>query len=207
MLTNKEVIYRVRNSIKEFNKDSLLTNKAIYTVLKTVTSFLLNRESNKSKIFLQSDLWQPYCVEMIKVSSTECLDIPSDCLVWRSKNKLPKLLELDSGIFFSSISSMDGSTSFYYATASTAYSKSKLKYNKNKYVWVENGYLYSLSAYPMIKIVGYFENNLNSGCSRLDDYFRCPLYLSDAVIKMTLQEFGLFKQIPEDVVQNKNTNN
>ncbi len=203
-MKNKEVIYRVRNTIKEENKDSRLSNKHIANILKTTCSFLLNREINKSLLYQQSEIWQTLCVEMIQVSSLECLDIPSDCKIWRSKTKLPTFLSVSDGFMWKSISSMDSSVQFFLTTPRIAYSKSKLKYNKNKYVWIENGYLYSLSSFPMIKVVGYFDNDINgSGCSKLSDEFRCPLYLLDAVIKMTIQELSMYKQITEDIVQNK----
>ena len=212
-MKNKVVISRLKSVLKENNVDSLLTNKFLYTVLKTSANLLIKREADsKTTINFQSNIWSSISVHMQKVDSLEhahlSINIPNECELWRSVKPLPEFIETAYGFLYKSITSLDQNTHFILTTPFVAFSKMKLKYNKNRYVWIENGYLYSTHAFPYLKIVGYFEDDLNSNgnqgnCSRLDDEFKCPEYLIDAVIKMALQELMQFKQIQFDATANK----
>lgn len=211
-MKNKDIISRIRVSVKEIGKDNLLTNKSIYNILRSSAIFLLKREADsKNTIYNQMGIFSTICVDMIEVSATECLNIPSNCRVWRSKNKIPKIIESSTGFIYKAISSMDNSVQFFLTTPYIERLKSKIKFNKNKYVWLENDYLYSKDSYPILKIVGIFEEDIrppqeDSNCSRLEDSFFLPDYLCDAAVKLTLQELSVFKQIVYSNNEDKNTN-
>jgi hypothetical protein len=206
-MKNKEVISRLRTTIKEHYRDSILSNKYLYNLLKTSALFIIKREfDTKNNVFMQSSLFSSACIDMVKVSSLSCdIGIETDCKIWRSKNKLPLYAESSGGFIYQSISSMDGSVQFTLSSAYMTGIKEKVKYNKNKYCWIENGYLYSNNAYPNLKIVGLFLESTNN-CSRLEDVFPISDYNIHVVIQETLKELGLSKQIPYQTVQDKNSN-
>ena len=80
----REIISRVRNSLKEHKSDSVFFNKHIYSVLKSHTAFLLKRESEKLKNIRMngnkfnrgkvSDKWKFMINAPFKISD-KCCDI------------------------------------------------------------------------------------------------------------------------------------
>lgn len=213
-MTNRELISRVRNTVKEHSVDSVLTNKHIYNMLLTNASLLIKREADKKSIYMMSNIWQSLCLEMIPVSSITCtcIKFPTLCTIYRSKVKLPKFFELVSGFLYKSITSIDNSTSFTLTTPYQYEVKKKVKYNKEKYAFIEDGYLYTPNAeFPLVKIVGFFTELVkdctseSKNCSNLGATFPCPDYLIQPVVDLTLRELGGFKQIPFDHIENKNT--
>jgi len=213
-MTNRELIGRVRNTIKEHSVDSVLTNKHVFNILLTNASLLIKREADKKSIYMMSNIWQSVCVEMIPVSSVTCtcIKFPHICTIYRSKEKLPKFFELASGFLYKSISSIDNHTSITLTTPYQYQVKSKVKFNKEKYAFLENGYLYTPNAtYPFVKIVAFFNelvkdcSSPTKECSNLNATFPCPDYLIQPVVDLTLRELGAFKQIPFDHITNKST--
>jgi hypothetical protein len=212
-MTNREIISRVRNTVKEHNVDSVLTYKHVYNILITNTSLLIKREADKKSIYMMSNIWQSACVEMIPVSSVTCtcIKFPFVCTIYRSKLKLPKFFETSSGFLAKSVTTLDNSIDITLTTPYQYEVKKKVKYNKEKYGFIEDGYLYTPNAeYPWIKIVGFFTEPPQSCgetkvCSNLNAIFPCPDYLIQPVVDMTLRELGMFKQVQFDHVENKNT--
>lgn len=209
-MKNREIIARVRNTVKEHFKDSVLTNKHIYSILKTASIFLIKREADTKKtIYSQNDIWNTLYVDMMSVPivDSKVLNIPLNCNVWRSKEKLPTFVETANGFLYKSITSVDNSVDFYLVTPYLYQLKTKLKYNPKKYIWIENGYLWSVYSFPILKVIGLFEEDVNlNNCSRMEDMFKCPLYLLDAVVKLAIQELIQFKQIRYDNNENKDSN-
>lgn len=214
-MTNRELIGRVRSTIKEHNADSVLYNKHIYNLLLTNSALLIKREADKKSIYMMSNIWKTVCVEMIPVNPIvcKCVKLPIDCTIYRSKEKLPPFFETNFGPLYKSITTIDNSINIDLTTPYQYNLKVKIKYNKAKYAFIEDGYLYTPnSSYPWLKIVGLFKeegNNCDESkvvkCSKLDQEFPCPDYLLQPVIEMTLKELGYFKQINYDHVENKNT--
>lgn len=212
-MTNREIISRVRNTLKEHNADSVLTVKHAFNILITNASLLIKREADKKNIFMMDNLFQPACIEMIEVPTITCtcVKLPAGCTLYRSKERLPKFFELSSGFLYKSITSLDHSIKIILTTPYQYNLKSKVKFNHEKYAFIEDGYLYTPnSTYPWIKIVGMFIEPPKSCekkelCSKLDAIFPCPDYLIQSVVDMTLKELGVFKQIVYDNSEGKNT--
>jgi hypothetical protein len=216
-MTNREIVSRVRNSIKEHRIDSVLTNKHIYNILYSNSALLIKREADaKKSVYSLSNIWSSYCVKLEEVSSITC-DVPfsSDCTILRSVEKLPEFVETSTGFLYKSITTLDGSKQYSLTTPYQYSIKSKIKYNKSLYVFIEDGYLYvPNSKFKFLKILAYFKKPQNSNCkdcvkkcSSLDNDFPCPDYLIQAVIEMSMKEFGFFKGTPYDQITNKNESN
>jgi len=225
----REVISRVRNSLKEHSADSVFFNKHIYSILRSHTAFLLKRESEKLKnnIYLSSNIWTPICVEMEPVSAIQCscVSLPIDCTIYRSKQKLPIMLEVGYSFFYKSIATIDNSEFFtlvspngFKQRTSTKYAK----YSKDSLAFLEDGYLYTPDKeYSFLRILGWFENvngfkdcnststptSSTAGCSLMDTEFKCPEHLISPVIQMTLEELLRTKQLPYDNIVNGNSEN
>jgi hypothetical protein len=209
-MTIRELV-AIKNIIKENKKDSLVTNKQIYNYAKSARNTLLSRQGNKKTLYSQNNLWTTVCVDMIPVNSITCNFPYSSCdTIYRSKDRL-NFIESDLGFNYKQATSIDlkSDTEFTITNWFGYKQKSKIKFNKTKYLFIEDGYLYSPEPIQIIKIIGLFElcNSCgDSKCSYLDMKFAVPDSLEQAVKDIVLQRFGIVKQLPEDVVNNKNTN-
>jgi hypothetical protein len=218
-MTNREAISRAKIPFKEVRADSLLTNKYIYSALYTSASLIIKRDAdNKRSVYALSNIWTPYCVEMEYADAVTCpIEIPTNCRIMRSKTRLPEFLETAGGFLYKSIGSADvlSQNSFVLVTPYQYSLKSKIKYNKTKYVFIEDGYLYAPNCdYPTLKVLGYFKKAITTNCkdcgascSILDATFPAPDYLFDTILKMALQEIGVYKSVQHDNVNNKNESN
>jgi len=221
-MTRQEVISRLRNSIKEVNADTKYTNRYLWNVFWTNSQILLKQESDRARIYNQSEIFETICIKMDKVSPLlcDCLALPMDCVIYRSRFKLPKIVEGAYGLIYRFISSADLSNKLVLVTP-YQYDLKKSKYNKEHYVFIHNGYLWApntkwsnliISAIFNEEISNQFkcdcdEETTSSICgSLLYTGSPTPEYLIQPAIQMSLQELGMSKGIPQDENPNVNTN-
>lgn len=211
-MTIREVVSRVRTSLKEHTGDTRLTNRQIYAALRSASFVLIKREVTGSGMNQLSNIYRTCCIEMEEVSSIECnIKLNNPCKIFRSKEKIPTMIESSSGSVYKTITTADRSLDFTLVTNYEYNIKSKVRYNITKYVFIEDGYLYSPgSSYPILRITGLFEseciscNTAQIPCkSKLDEIFPCPDYLIEPVVQMALPELLRYKQIQYDEVSNK----
>lgn len=213
-MTNREAIAVIKEGLKKVNADNVYTNKGIWLKLKAVADLLIKKDADSKLAFYRlNNIFTPVYVDTIEVSPLEdsCLsNLPIDCKVCRTKNKLPKFVETTFGMLYKAITSVDNSISFTLVTQSEYNVKRKIKYNTSNYAWIENGYMYFSKCFPCIKIIGYFsEPNISKtdgNCSILDQGFPCPDYLLNYALEETLKVLGVGENIINDNVSNKNTN-
>lgn len=216
-MTRRDAISRLRNSIKEVSGDSLYSNRFLWNVFQTASKILLKQEAERGRIFAQANIWENICVPMEQVSSIvcNCSVLPYDCVVTRSKHKLPEFVEYSGGFIYRFIATPDLSKEFVLVTPFQYATKSKIRYTKGKYAFIHDGYLYTPSHnFPLLSISGIFEEDVtkfkcdeegsNSCNSALDRPVAIPGYLEDYVFKQALQELGFSKQIPADEHPNNN---
>jgi len=220
-MQRNDVISRLRNSIKEVNADTKYTNRYLWNVFWTNARLLLKRESDKERLYNQSDIWTTICVQMQAVSPLlcDCLKLPMDCVVYRSTYKLPKITEGNYGRIYRFISSADLSTKLTLVTP-YQYDLKKTKYNKEKYVFFHDGYLWAPDTkWSNLIISAVFEEEITKqfkcDCEEsTQDNCGSLLYLNASVpdfliqpgIEMALKELGMSKQIPTDELGNTNAN-
>ena len=220
-----EIISRLRNSLKEIGVDTIYTNRYLWNVFQTTSSKVLKIEAdNKKKLYSQDKMWQTICIEMEKVSALicNCNSLPYDCMVYRSKKRLPSFLESSMGILYKSLTTIDRSREFTLVSPSNYIDKIKNKYNKAKYAFIDDGYLYTpADHYPILSLRGLFSENISefqcnpNGSNSVSDKLFCnpmmnlpsgvPDYLEDDIIKMSLQELFPTKNIIVDEHPNQNT--
>lgn len=218
-MTRREIISRLRNSIKEVSADSQYSNRYLWNVFYTTSKKLLKEDAEKGRIYSQDSFWESICIEMEPVSSLlcNCMCIPYNCTVYRSKKQLPRFIESSSGFIYRFISTPDLSQEFTLVSPTLYKTKSKIKYNQDRYVFIFDNYLYSPDhTYPLLVITGLFEEDVSqfkcdntdseiSSCgSKLNTQVSLPDYLIDAGIKMSLTEILPAVQKPQDNLPNNN---
>lgn len=185
-MTISELISSIRGMNKLINADSRITDRFIYSEASSIKNTLLKQEENKQRLYIMSSLFKTINrVDMIKVDTIEACGIDSDCIIMRSKYKLPKIVESVGGYMIRKIASLDATSGTVVTiTTDLSYGR-KLKINdkhaRNE-VWafIRNEFLYMPNVrWPAVIVEALFEDpdeidNLNS-CDQ--DIIECtPAY-------------------------------
>jgi hypothetical protein len=220
--TKRELISRLRTSIKEVSADTKFTNRYLWNVIWSAIKLLVKQDADTNrKIYNQSGLWQSICVKMIPVSPIlcDCLVLPMDCAVYRSEYRLPAILESANGFVYRFISTPDLSIKFTLVTPFQFDYKSKIRNNREKYVFIHDGYLWSPnSTFGMLILSGVFESDTSKitqfNCNKpvdggdcgsiLDSEAGVPDYMDRDVIRVALEELGISRQLQADNLPNLN---
>jgi len=168
MTTIGEVISRVRGQIKGEAQDAFLTDRYIYSLIQKFTHLLMRRQDQANKLTKFNSVWQtlPF-LELIDVDKVEaeCTGIKSGCLIKRTKDKLPHMMEGYWGPLIRTVTSIDGSIEMQltYPGSYTSMTKTtSFKYNKTKYCWYLNGYLYFPNIeWDAVKLEGVFDADVS----------------------------------------------
>lgn len=216
------MISKVRNALNQVNADTQLTNRYLWSEIWSAAKVVIKQDAdNYRKLYNQSGLWQSICVKMKPVSPImcDCLDLPMDCVLYRSQWALPKILESAQGFVYRFISSPDLSVKFTLVTPYDYDRKSKVKYNREKYVFLHDGYLWAPNAqFPMLTVSGVFEDyalkpefncdaaaTTDSQCaSILDTPSGIPDYMEQSVMSIVLKVLYTSLQIQTDALPNAN---
>lgn len=230
MTTIGEVVARLRSSIKEVSDDSVYSNRYLWNTYLTAMKQLLKQDTASGNIYSMSDVWEPICIEMEAVNSIycNCLVLPNNCEVYRSKRKLPKFIESNDGIIYRWLATPDLSRTFVIVSPFQYEVKSKVRFNRENYAFIHNGFLYTPKHdYPWLSLSALFEGDLsdfncntsnnnptanppidsdNNECgSKLRSKVQLPDYLEDAAIKMARSELVPITQLKPDEHPNANT--
>lgn len=224
-MTKRSAIETFRQELRERNADSKLSNQFLYTELLKQAKWLIKRETSAGHIYTNNSFFQTLsCVEVIETSPIDkCCPVKTKCKIYRTKNKLPEAWIDNDGAILRSISSVDGSTDFFYTTSSTWIAKKSDPYQKMgkiKYAFFEDNYLWFPEHNPhRVTISGYFVDNVHiiddcedckdkKDCIRfLDTEFLIPSYLEAEMYSKALQQIlASTMKIQEDEDINKNTN-
>lgn len=225
--TNRKIIYDVINGVKQHNADSRLSKRKVYSMLWRIAKKLIDRDIQSKKIWRQSSLFQTICIELRESNKIECecVELPYDCTIYKSKNKLPKLYNSIIGYVVNGITTIDGSKDITYTTKISAVRKIKIKGNTSIYAYIQDEYLYLVGAeYEAVSLTGLFEENVDKfrcgytepidnsnnifNCKNwLDEKSIIPDKLLDDTIKMTIDELTRsFSQMQYDQNNNKVAN-
>lgn len=222
-MTTSQLISSLRSTNKEWTADTRITDRYIYNEALSVTSLLFKQEEIKSRLMSFDSIFKTLKkVELIEVDSVEACGIKTDCIIKRTKYKLPEIFETAKGKIFRLVSSLDGSQSITGITQSSWVKKQSIndKHAKNElFYWIEDDYLYFPNiSWDYVKIEAAFKNHneidiLNecdpdesSNCSSAYDLtFNIPDYLEKS-LKDLLNESLLryYHRLRFDDLQNKN---
>lgn len=229
LTTKRQAIETFRKMLQEQNGDSNFTNQFLYNSLMNQGKWLIKREISAGRIYRNNSLFQTLgCQEVIEVPVTDpCCPVKTNCKIYRTKYKLPEMWIDNNGPVIRSITSVDGTTDFFYTDPITWQSKRGNPYQRMsnaKYSFPADGYIFFPEHNPgFANITGYFTDDIalldvkpcspaadcneKKECVRfLDTKFLVPDWLHAEMYNKAFQQMFPTKQLPEDAQIDKNTN-
>ena len=222
-MTIGELIQRVQSLYSKGvqSDDTRLKRRHIYNKLITSRNDLLLQLLLKGVKIGSNNYQLLPCLELTEVSSSNCSCVETECTLKRTKNKLPRLLESNSSLIISEVSSVDGEVIFSqlfklkHLKGNRYTSKDPFYYLKDNYLYIEN-----VKGIDYISIVGLFENPVDvysqesyceeeSDCiSILDREFPIDGSLIETIMKTVVNELiGIFPKENEDTTNDTTDNN
>ncbi len=214
MTTIGESIGRVRNVLKAVKEDPFMTDRLVYGIVIKYAKMLIRRQENEGKIYNITSLFKELTfVELIDVDkvSAKCTGIQSHCIIKRTKERLPEMMEGSTGPIIRLVVSLDASRRLehtYIQQYTAIRNSTNFKYNKAKYYWYADGYLYIPDVdWEAIRVEALFNDDISffncpddgSPCDRAQDRdMPIPEYLFAEIEQMVLQELLTTGKIPSD---------
>ena len=156
MATYNEIIYSIREGIRQHTSDSDIDDRQIIFEFNLQRALWYRNEYNKKNTSIDDQVKQTICLELEKASASECDCFENDCTILRTNKKIPKLLDLRdkisiSKVTFNDITGMPLSFVSYNKFPFTGNGP----YNKNTVFATlhPNGYIYLKSANPSFKLI------------------------------------------------------
>jgi len=215
MITIAETISRVRKGVKAVKEDAFLTDRYLYSVILKYGKLLVKRQDNESKIMRYLSLFEVLpCVDLIEVDKVEacCAGIKSKCIIMRTKDELPNLMEGSFGPLIRDVTSIDGSTTIYQTFPgiyTNIANSTNYKYNRTKYYWYIDGHMYFPNMqWDAVKIEAIWEDDIAYLKCNESEEERClirqdhpthiPDYLFAEIEQFVFRDLGLMIQVPSD---------
>ena len=213
MTTGRQLVSEVRSSHKLISTDALLTDRFLLAEIRINALLLIKRETNLRKLWATDTLFSTLpCVELQEVPISECCDFVDECMIARSKYKLPRISEgnyqyVIQGVY--SINAMGGKgVKIKEITINRYLNLLKLAVvKKEEYFWISNGYLYITNpSLQAVRMAAFFEEDIpneimypDCNCNSqvtdeewcknpLDKEFALPGYLEKQVLELTSQK-------------------
>jgi len=213
MSTLRNYVSTVRSSFKLNSIDELVSDRYIASELQNTALKYIKQQTDKRKLFASPNIFTELpCIEMIQVPLAECCSYTSPCMIARSKNVLPKIVDNLYGLIIQGVYSLDKRVSFLQSNPRRYANSLELGLpDKRKFFWFLNGYLYITD--PLIEsctLDAFFENvvdvslyscNNKQSCpaNPLDLEFKVPPNIMDDVIKEVYNKIkATYKQSVED---------
>jgi hypothetical protein len=210
MNTIGEAISRVRNVVKAATMDSFVTDRMIYSLIQKYAKMYIKRQDAITSRAKFGSLFKRLpCIQLMDVDKVEaCCDVKSGCLIKRTVEPLPGVMEGPQGPLLRSISSIDGYTEVYRTTPTLYTSMTKtsaFKYNKSKYYWFMNGYLYIPDVeWEAVSVEGIFDTDIagyscSDPCQQVQDQaLNIPPELFAEIEQQVVNDFMKTAQFPQD---------
>lgn len=147
MATLNEIVYNLRNLIKDRTDDTKLSFNQLAFIVNYLRSVLIRREVDKQKPLstqLQQDLG---CVPVELIDAAECCNITSGCKIVRTVSELPRFVESSDGPIIAYIGAVDKQEGYQIVPWSRFRWAAYSKYTKgirlasllNNHVYILNG--------------------------------------------------------------------
>jgi len=201
MVTNNDLISRIKNANKFVSDDDLISDRFVYNMLKSKASVLIKREVNLKKLLFSDNLYQAYeCICLIEAPGAEC-DL--GCPIRRTKLKLPQIEEGLYSYFIQGVFNTSNSEELFPTTIRDFINHSRLRIKTNrKYYTIRNGYLYVLDPdVESVNMYAYFTESIEdadgSDCMSMQDKeFKIAAYLIDPLLQMVNQDLINYHKLP-----------
>lgn len=207
MVTNSDLISRLKNANKFLADDDLISDRYLYSILKQKASVLIKREANLRKLLTSDNVYQNYeCVDLMLVNGSEC-DL--NCPIRRTKNKLPKIEEGLYSYFIQGVFNTSNSVEIFPSTIRDYINHNQLRIKSpKKFYTIKDSYLYVLDPdVECINIYAYFTESIEdldgTQCvSMYDKEFKIPAYLIDSLIELCNQSLINYHKLPVEQEDN-----
>lgn len=220
--SRRDMVSRVRSTHRLLS-DASINDRTIDALNRDNALVLIHQKTNQRKLWNTDTVFTTIdCLEMKTVFLGECCDFATDREISRSKEKIPQIAEGNFAYLIDGVYDIAISQSIKYTPLKKFINTMKLGLRtKDVYFWIHNDYLYVSSPHvKTVKLVACFVGDvpnslLYQDCecagrekeipckSPLDDPFKCPGNLLEAVIKMTSQHLlQTYHNIPEDATSN-----
>lgn len=216
MFTNKEIVARIKNQLKLLTKDDQVNDRFILYTAQNIATTYISQKLNDMSLYREDNLYTIIgCFDMVEEDSSKCgIHFKSCKTIFKSKNKLPKLIFSKFGSSLREVTSLDGTTIFKPSTSVKFKIDSKRNKGKelNKF-YIQDGYLIIPERVKKVSLdiltLDLYDANELSECSdkckSVWDYdFVCSDKLLKFVIDETVQSVLITKQIIEDETGNLN---
>jgi hypothetical protein len=208
-MTNKQIVYNIQNLISKGTQsdDHSLSDKQVEFIVDYLRGFLVDRDLKRYKNLDRLFSQQIACLPLICVDAAECCDFELGCSILRSKERVPKFMQL------SFVGQVDGkpleeiTVSRLYWEQFSRFSSKKIKwFYKDGYVYITNNVLIE-----SIRLVGIFENPraieelqacLIEDCVVSEEYeYPLPVkYLNEIMDIIMKREINIYSVAREDKV-------
>lgn len=208
MSTLRKLVSDVRSMHKLLSTDSLITDRVIASEIKSASLLLLRRETNLRRLWATSTLFTTIpCLEMEEVPISECSAYVDECMIARSKHKLPRIAEgnyqyLIQGVY--SINALSGKgKKLKEVTVNRYINLLKLPIIKNEeYYWIIDSYLYVTNPQvEKVRISALFEEDVPSELLYPDSECGTAYSLEDKCKNPLDKEYVLPGYLTEQVLQ------
>lgn len=228
MSTLRSLVSDTRSTHKLLSTDSMITDRAIASEIRNNSLLLIKRETNLRKLWSTDTIFTTIpCLEMIQVPISECCNYVDDCMIARTRVKLPKIVEgnyqyVIQGVY--SINALSGKgTKLKEISVNRYINLLKLPViKKESYFWISNDYLYVTNPdIEAVRLVAMFEAPVSNEilypeccCGNkvpneefcmnpLDREFSLPGYLKSQVLDMTSKKLlQTYFNIKTDIADN-----
>lgn len=224
----KEILYRIRQQIKEGFDDSKVTDDYLANLFNTKRAYYIRREYNQLQRTIDNNVKQTIVIPLIETEAEDC-----DCgiadEVMRTEVKVPFSIEIHDKNLITKVSTTDHlDAPFSFIDSERApYVGSNTYTAPHVFAYLhDNGYVYvfrrdgnnDFKALEEITVTGVFDNPLQlesftdpeSGAKYFDhtvDQYPVKQWMIDFIIKEIVQDLVGLKQVPEDLTNNAADNN
>ena len=207
-MKNKEFVSRTVNGIKALTKDNHISKRYILNIGKAKAKFLMSQKLDELSLFKEDSI----------ISTIKCFRLKPDNLIscdivefkrckslMKSTKKLPETIFGKTGAGIVSVTNIDGTAEYTYATPNAIINKAKRQYGNKvnqKFYYIRDGYLYLPNAETELVNITIFALDTSevedvSECStceecnsKWDNEFVCPDRFIDLVLRETVQEIA-----------------
>lgn len=170
-----EIVYDVREALKEYSDDSNIDDRYILFLYNIKRDKYLRQDMNDYGKSVDVSVLQTFCESLIEVSTNEC-DVDTSCsLLLRTKNRIPKPLDLHTKPAITKIKPVTRiGLPFTFTTKERIPYLTGSKFSKGIYGFLDtDGYIYFLSKSDIsllecVSITGVFSNPME-----LENYSTC----------------------------------
>lgn len=223
----ENIIYAVREGLKEYTDDTRYTDDYIMYLVKNKRSFLIRREYSNLQRTIDQELIQTLCVGLEIVDDSdcpECIDYTSDCTILRTKQPVPFTIELHNrnSITRIAFTKKTGRKINFVSKERFVYSGEGDYEKREIFAYLDNdGHIYLKSkssgyaSQDILSVSGLFDNPDDltefecSGQECYSNISRYPIkgWMEEIIIKEIISELANLKQLPTDEVNNARDDN